>query len=282
MQLTILGNAPAPGPDGAGNGYLVESDTTAVLLDCGPGIVGKLVAHRPASSLSAVIVSHTHLDHIYDLPMLFLKRYMERHTATPSTTNDESERGELRVYLPPGAIATIEGILAAYGLRRDAEGGNPMLSGIILKEYDPHATLTIGDLAATFVGPTRHFPGECYAIRLTDATGALLAFSGDTSPDPMIVEMARDADCFLCEATMVDNSDLAGQDERHMTARAAGSYATEAHAHMLVLTHFLAFTPEWLGNLERTARETFDGPVALAQIGATFTVTTAVPAIARG
>ncbi len=281
MQLTILGNAPAPGPDGAGNSYLVESDTTAILLDCGPGMVGKLVAHRPVSTLTAVVISHTHLDHIYDLPILFLKRYMEQRAVTPEANDGQARTNELRVYLPPGAVATLNTILAAFGLGRDAEGIPSMLSDIVLTEYDPHAALAIGDLSVAFIGPTRHHPGNCYAMRVTDPSGALLAYSGDTSPDPLIVEIARNADCFLCEATMMDNGDLAGQEERHMTARAAGSYATEAHARALVLTHLLNFTPEWLDGLARAARETFAGPVEVARIGHTFTVTAATPEAMR-
>ena len=293
MRLTILGNTPIPCPDGAGPGYLVESGTTAVLLDCGPGVLGKLLARRSVSSLTAVIVSHMHLDHIYDLPILFLKRQMEQRLPR-ETANGATEQGALHVYLPPGGIATIDSVLTAYGLppaapsgdspvdlarygmgdrAGDATAANPY--GVVLNEYDPHAALAVGDLSVAFVGPTPHFPGECYAMRLTGPTGTVLAYTGDTSPAPIVAEIARDADCFLCEATMVENTDLAGQEARHMTGRAAGAYASEAHVGILVLTHFLSTSPEWLANTERTASETFAGPVTLAQIGAAITVTPA-------
>src|SRR5262249_59475347 len=120
--------------------------------------------------------------------------------------------------------------------------------------------------SVAFVGPTPHFPGECYAMRLTDPTGTVLAYTGDTSPAPIVAEIAQDADCFLCEATMVDNTDLAGQEARHMTGRAAGAYASEAHVGILVLTHFLSSSPEWLANTGRPAREAFPGPLAPAQV----------------
>lgn len=278
MRLTILGNAAgAPGPDGAGPGYLVESDGAAVLLDCGPGVVGKLVAHRPVSTLSAVVLSHTHLDHLYDLPILFLKRTME-HWMSPQQGGDgEAPTTELHVYLPPGGVAEIERILVGFGIGQGDGGGMDLLGGVALEEYDPQAALTVGDLSITFVGPTRHAPGDCYAMRVTDATGTLLAYSGDTSPDPMVAQMAQDTDCFLCEATLVDTDDLPGQDERHMTARAAGSYAMQGHSRFLLLTHLLGHTPEWIARMERAARETFDGPVAVAQIGQTFALTAGAP-----
>jgi ribonuclease BN (tRNA processing enzyme) len=232
-----------------------------------------------------------HLDHIYDLPILFLKRQMEQRLPR-ETANGTTEPSALHVYLPPGGIATIDSVLVAYGLppaapsgdspvnlarygmgdgaAGDAPSANPY--GVVLSEYDPHASLAVGDLSVAFVGPTQHFPGECYAMRLTDPAGTLLAYTGDTSPAPIVAEIARDADCFLCEATMVETSDLAGQEARHMTGRAAGAYASEGHVGILVLTHFLSSSPEWLANTERTASETFSGPVTLAQIGAAITV----------
>ncbi len=57
MQLTILGNAAgALGPDGACPGYLVRTETTVALLDCGPGVVGKLVMHQPTHALAGVVL----------------------------------------------------------------------------------------------------------------------------------------------------------------------------------------------------------------------------------
>ncbi len=266
MQLTILGNAPVPGPDGAGSGYLVETETTAVLLDCGPGVVGKLAAQRAVASLPAIIISHTHLDHIYDLPIFFLKRSLEQRSGKTQLV-DSTRSPELQVYLPPGGVAEIERVLAGFGIVQSADSANSYLNGVVLNEYDPQAPLTVGDLTINFVGPTRHAPGDCYAMRITDTTGALLAYSGDTSPDPLVVQIAADADCFLCEATLIDAASLPGQEARHMTARAAGTYATEGCSKALLLTHLLDFTPEWIAQLEAAARETFAGPVGVAQVG---------------
>ena len=49
------------------SGYLVASDAAKILLDCGPGIATALGAVAAPEELSAVIVSHLHLDHCYDL-----------------------------------------------------------------------------------------------------------------------------------------------------------------------------------------------------------------------
>lgn len=273
MRLTILGNAPVPGPDGAGSGYLIETDKSAILLDCGPGVVGKLAARRPVATLPAIVVSHTHLDHIYDLPILFLKRTLEGHTARLGAGDRAAPATDLHVYLPPGGVAEIERILAGFGIVRGEDGTIPYLAGVVLEEYDPRTPLAIDDLTITFVGPTAHTPGNCYAVRVADAAGAILAYSGDTSPDPIVARMATGADCFLCEATLIDTNSLPGQEARHMTARAAGTYATAGRSRALVLTHLLNFTPEWIARMESAAHETFSGPVAVARVGQTFAIT---------
>jgi ribonuclease BN (tRNA processing enzyme) len=280
MQLTILGNAAgAPGPDGACPGYLVRAGATTVLLDCGPGVVGKMAAEMPAYDLAGVVLSHLHLDHVHDLPVLFLKRWMERATASRRLGGPHAlaDAPELPVYLPPGGIAYVEGMLAAQGIKRGAEGVTTMLSGVALREYDPNGDLVIGDLAFSFVGPTRHFPGECYAMRVADPRGALLSYSGDTAPDDLIVEMARDADCFLCEATLTGADGSSDQTGRHLTAREAGQYAALAGARMLLLTHILIHDDAWYAEMEAAAGAAFSGPVAVAHIGRTFPIAATVP-----
>lgn len=283
MQLTILGNAAgAPGPDGACPGYLVESDETAVLIDCGPGVTGKLVAHRPAHTLSAVILSHLHLDHIHDLPVLLLKRWMERAAACrrEGKAHELASAPDLPIYLPPGGVAYLEGMLAAQGHTRDDEkrgGVSTMLDGVTLHDYDPTVALVVGELSIAFVGPTRHFPGDCYAMRITDRTGTVFAYSGDTAPDDLIVRIARDADLFLCEATLTGTDGQTDGTGRHLTAREAGAYATQADARSLLLTHILIHDEPWYAAMRDAARATFAGTIAIAHVGHAFPVATMTP-----
>jgi len=71
VKLTVVGCSPAwPNPGGAQSGYLVDgADGRRLLLDCGPGVLGKL---RAASAngwpqVDAIVVTHWHLDHWGDL-----------------------------------------------------------------------------------------------------------------------------------------------------------------------------------------------------------------------
>ena len=68
MLLTVLGcrsGMPADGQPSAG--YLVQTPGTSMLLDCGPGVVTALSAVVPVRRLDAVVISHLHTDHCYDL-----------------------------------------------------------------------------------------------------------------------------------------------------------------------------------------------------------------------
>ena len=65
VRLTVIGSSPAwPNPGSAQSGYLVEGDRP-LLLDCGPGVLGRLreLELYPRS----IAITHFHLDHWGDL-----------------------------------------------------------------------------------------------------------------------------------------------------------------------------------------------------------------------
>src|ERR1700745_1609327 len=68
MRVTILGCRSGMPADGQpSSGYLVTDGDAAILLDCGPVVATALTAVTAPHELSAVIVTHLHLDHCYDL-----------------------------------------------------------------------------------------------------------------------------------------------------------------------------------------------------------------------
>lgn len=100
-------------------------------------------------------------------------------------------------------------------------------------------------------------------VRL-EADGAVLAYTGDTGPDPLLAELGRNADLFVVEAT-----DRDGETHRHprnlLTAAEAGAWAARAGARRLLLTHFWPGTDR-VGSLA-AARAAFPGDVLLADEG---------------
>ncbi len=80
--------------------------------------------------------------------------------------------------------------------------------------------------------PTSHFV-PTLALRFTDRnTGNTIAYSSDTAPDANVVALAKDADVFLHEATLLDTSSAG-----HSNAYEAGVDAAAANVRELVLLH---------------------------------------------
>lgn len=70
--------------------------------------------------------------------------------------------------------------------------------------------------------------------------GLKLVYSGDTAPSEKVVELARNADLLIHEATFDDDlAEKAGED-KHSTASQAAEVALKANVKFLVLTHISA------------------------------------------
>jgi len=112
-----------------------------------------------------------------------------------------------------------------------------------------------------------HIGGEALGYRIR-AGGVLLSYSGDAGPSDNLVEVARDADLFLCEATYQEaNSKF----PFHSSARQAAEHATKAGAKRLMLTHIVPTLDPAVSVAE--AAEVFAGPVSAAEEGTVVEIT---------
>jgi len=218
VRLTVLGSCGAwPEAGQACSGYLVEHDGFRLLLDLGYAVVPRLLALLGAGLLDAVFISHGHPDHCADLNPLLRARVMGDDPLPP-----------LPVYAPPGALDAV--------LALDRPG---MLDdGYILHEFTIGSGFDIGPFHAR----TRLLPHwrPNAGIRLT-AAEQVLAYTGDTGPSLDVVDLAREADLLLAEASFVDQvpEDVAGY---LSSARQQGRQAAAAGAGRLVLTHLMPGT----------------------------------------
>jgi ribonuclease BN (tRNA processing enzyme) len=110
----------------------------------------------------------------------------------------------------------------------------------------------------------RFFPAvhnvEAYSVRI-EGDGWCLAYSGDTAAHPGLVEAARGADLFICEATMPRGYEKEAA-LGHLTSRQAGETARQAGVGELMLTHVWPTFDREL--IKREAQEAFGGRVSLA------------------
>jgi ribonuclease BN (tRNA processing enzyme) len=253
MELMVLGSGTAiPSTRRGAPGYLVRVGGDTVVMDCGPGTLTRLLgAGVRHDDVSHVLCTHTHLDHIGELPhWLFLSRIPSAERRAPLTLVGSG-----------GVFEMIDGLRRVHGDWLDA------------RAYTRTAiTLDGGDRATVeFAGwrlrayPVNHIPSSL-AFRLTDEAGRRLAYTGDSDMCDDLVELARGVDLLVIESSAPDGQKIPG----HLTPSEAGEVARRAGARRVMLTHF--YPPcdgvDMLGQLRRT----FDGDAVLAADGMTVTV----------
>ena len=264
MRLTVLGKSPSwQDAGGACSGYLLEDDGTAVLLDCGNGVFGKLRQRMDYVDVDAVVISHLHADHFLDLvPYSYALTYAPRQQPVPVDRwpgTDSPARPEL--HGPPGARETFRRIVGCWGNEDLIE------NAFELSEYAATSELEIGPVRITFQ-PVPHYT-ETFAMRIGSANGSgQLVYGADSRPTEALTQFATDSDLILMEATLPrpERTGMRG----HLTPGEAGEHARAAGAKRLVLVHISdELDADWA---RREAEEAFGGPVEVAAEGATFEV----------
>lgn len=263
MRITILGKSPAwQDAGGACSSYLVEHGDTSILIDCGNGAFGKLRLHRDYVDIDAVVISHLHADHYFDLvPYGFALTHSPRQQPVPVPPwpgTDSPARPEL--HGPPGSSDAFRSIGALIGFE-------DLITGAFeFREYDPDVELEIGELRLRF-GPVPHFI-DAYAIEVKCPGGGRFTYGSDCRPGSELPEFARGTDLLIVEATVPrpERSGIRG----HLTPAEAGAHGRAAEAGQIVLTHISdEIDPEWAA-AEATAE--FGRAVTVAREGDVFEV----------
>jgi len=190
VKLTVVGCSPAwPNPGGAHSGYLVEG-SGSLLLECGPGVLARLRQEGLWPTIDAIAITHFHLDHWGDLvPWVWGASYLERR-------DQELVRPELRV--PPHGRAQ----LTHFG---ELLGFPDMFERLfVLSEYEPDEPFEVAGFTVT-ASRVPHYDLEAYGFRVSNGARTL-AYSGDSAPSDALVEIARDADIFVCESTLASSA----------------------------------------------------------------------------
>jgi ribonuclease BN (tRNA processing enzyme) len=251
LKLTVLGcSGPVPRPGQACCGYLLETANARILLDCGSGVLSNLRKHYDFQDIDAVVISHIHADHCFDLLSLrtALRMDMRRPLERP-----------IPVYLPPGATPGLVSVATATGHAPDFFAG-----ALDLREYDPEATLEIGGARFSFA-PTKHrIP--TYGVRID--SGGVLVYSADSGVCPELQQLATAADLFLCEATFQRETNFPNRP--HLKAAETGEIAQAAGVRSLLLTHIWHQLDPRRSVAE--ASLAYPGPIEAAWEGATYAV----------
>lgn len=219
-RFTVIGcGTVVPEADRSCSAYLLETDGSRLLLDCGPGTVRSLArVGADWSRITDVWISHFHTDHTGDLPgLLFALTY---------GLLPEIRTAPLTIWGPAGTRAMMEGYAKATGPQM-LDPGFP----VEVREVEPHADF---ELAAGIRLRTIHTPhtDESLALRI-DGDGYALAYSGDTGRDVDLGAFAAGCDLFVCECSLPDH--IVG--DNHLSPSAVAHFARQAAPKVLLLTH---------------------------------------------
>jgi ribonuclease BN (tRNA processing enzyme) len=103
-----------------------------------------------------------------------------------------------------------------------------------VKEYEADVPFQVGNLEVTAIR-VPHYRLETYAFRV-QGNGSLLAYSGDSAPSEELVDAAREADLFVCEATLL-RGELDGEPRGHLSLEEAVDAFEASGARRLLVTH---------------------------------------------
>lgn len=255
LHATVLGSSCAiPRPARACSSYLLEGEGIRIILDFGTGAFANAQRYVRPEDIDAIVISHMHADHFLDLiPLRYALKYGPR-------AND----WRVPLYLPPGG----EPILRAISDALSREPGGDFIGEVFeVHTYDPARRLRIGPAQLRFAHARHYIPA--FACRC-ELAGASFVYSADTAPADAVVRLAREADLFLCEATLLEDHRESATGRGHASAREAASMAREAGVRRLSITHYPnEATPE---AITEHVRAVFAGELDVADDHATYAI----------
>ena len=237
MKVTVLGPWGAyPKAGEATAGYLIEYEDEKILIDCGSGVLAQLQKQLKLSELTAVIISHTHFDHIADLGCLQYACLIDMDW-------------RLRLNNLPIYIAS-----------ESNEGKYKAMNGTEFRSISVEEALIIKGLNISFF---KTFHGAyCLAIKI-QFKDQILVYTADTFYDESLVGFCAAADVLIAETSFYKEFDA--KKYGHMNSADVGNLALKANAGRVILTHLPHFGE--LDSLALEVEETYKGQIELAFCG---------------
>lgn len=286
LKVTFLGTAGTiPSPNRNPSSILIQFEGIRLLFDCGEGTQRQMMIAKTGFKIDSVFITHLHTDHFIGLFGL-----MET-----LSLNERTER--LRVFLPREEVRFITTLFKMFGYENlnypvevhglsdgdEIDFGKfkilafktdhivPSL-GYALIERDRPGKFDRAKAEALGIPPgplySKLVRGESVVVGGRVITpemvvgpkrkGRKVVYTGDTRPTERIVEVAKDADLLIHEASFTsDLQDWAIQ-TKHSTAREAAEIAKKANVRQLILTHISARYAKDATPLLNEAKEVFE------------------------
>lgn len=264
MEIVFLGTGSmVPTKERNHSGILIIYGNETILVDCGEGTQRQLrMAGLSPTKITRLLITHWHGDHVIGIPGLI------------QTLGSSEYNRTLEIYGPVGSKGYFNKMADAFVLEEKISVNvNEVAEGIFFENKEfilkalplKHTTRCLGysfeekerkniDMAyLKKFGLTQHpllknlkegkdieWKGKKIksSLAVKKTKGRKVAIVLDTGYCEEAVEIAKDSDIFICEATYGSEFQEKATEYKHLTSVDAANIAKKAKAKKLMLTHF--------------------------------------------
>ena len=241
IEVTLLGTgSPIPDARRAGPSTLVRAGGQTFLIDCGRGVQQRMTAAGiGANTLTALLLTHLHSDHIADLGDVIITRWVTTFDPNPVP---------LPIIGPPGTAEVVDATLKAFGfdigyrIAHHADLTSP--PPLEVHEYTDGMVWDREGVTIR-VAPTDHRPvAPTIGFRIEHG-GASVVLAGDTVPCASLDSLAAGAGGLVHTVIRKDLIDQMPMQrirdicDYHSSVEQAADTAARAGVGILILTHYV-------------------------------------------
>jgi len=290
LKITFLGTSGTiPSVNRNPSAILVQFGGDRILFDCGEGTQRQMmIAKTGFRNLNNIFITHLHTDHFIGLFGLI------------ETMSLNERKEKLNVYVPKQNEDFLKALFKAFGYHNlnypieviglsDGDEINfgrfkivafktdhivPSL-GYALIERDRPGKFDRAKAEALGIPPgplySKLVRGETIEINGKIITpdmvvgpkrpGRKIVYTGDTRPTERVVEIAKDADVLIHDASFTSDLQEWAMETKHSTAREAAEIAKKANVRQLILTHISARYSKDVTPLLKEAKEVFENVI---------------------
>lgn len=238
--------------------FVVRSDKGWILVDCGPDIPRQLQrAGIELSSVLAVVLTHSHMDHTLGFPYFLFGRNV--------ATMPLKKKGGL---VPPLRVVSEKDLWTTLdGLFHDLHPGISALNFECNHIDIASPSIYLTDDVSLRTVPTNHSTNS-FGLRIEDTSGFSLAYSSDTRPCDSFVEMAKGCQIVIIEGMVPQDAVGFAEATKHSTAKEAGEMANRIGCKQTYIVHLRPMFLDVKRNLESEASDAAGFPVSYPEEGA--------------
>ena len=237
MQVSLLGTGlPFPNPKRRGPGYAVRAGASNFVVDCGSGIVARMVEAgvRP-DAVDHLFITHLHSDHYIDLGHFMICRWIYGTDAP------------WHVYGPPGIRLMVDRLLEMHRpdleMRMKIRTTPREMPNVVVHEIDQGLAAEVDGVRVTAFD-VDHYPLDQPFGYLFESKDRKIVLSGDTCPCENLIRHAHRADVLIHECVQYEKwrapqIDKSHTPHAHTSPERLSLVAKDADVGLLVTTHMM-------------------------------------------